>query len=445
MQAWFTDENLDTLSDAKIDDMVGRMLRVMLRYGLFEPSSQTCQPPLQCNSKLYDVDATSPERDALNQELATKAVMLLKNADGTLPLKPDVKVAVLGSVCDAPQDYDAQLAQWDLGSYYNIGGSGRVIAYEPISIYAGLKSKCEQLGCTVLSELTDNASAAVAVADEADVAIICGATTSTESIDRANLSVDQQDFMVDAARGLKEAGKPVVSLTITPGSIVLPWVDDVQAVLNIFLAGKYTGTAFADVLFGDYNPAGKSPITFPVQESDMVAPCTELACNYTEGVFVGWRALEGKPVTFPFGHGLSYTSFNYTLVEVTAGDQTSAPAECMGAAVCVSASIRNTGAVKGSEVAQLYMAFPEDAGEPAKVLRGFVRVEDLEPDTSAEVVFPLWEKDLQIYSNTGAAWEMPNGRFDLYVGASSRDIRLDSAFAACDGEVTLDLDQPCKE
>jgi len=433
------------LSDAKVDDMVGRMLLMMLRFGLFEPSNQTCQPPLECSSKLYDVDAKSPERDALNRQLATKAVMLLKNEGGILPLQPNVKIAVLGSACDAPQDYDAQLAQWDLGSYYNIGGSGRVIAYEPISIYAGLKSKCEELGCTVVSELTDNASAAVEVAQESDVAIICGATTSTEGHDRANLSVDQEDFMVNAASGLKGAGKPVVSLTITPGSIVLPWVDDVDAVLNIFLAGKYTGTAFADALFGDSNPSGKSPITFPVQESDMVAPCNETACPYTEGVFVGWRALEGKPVTFPFGHGLSYTSFNYTLLGVTTDAEAARSIDCMGAAVCVSARIDNTGAVKGSEVAQLYMGFPEGAGEPAKVLRGFVRVEDLEPGASAEVTFPLYEKDLQIYSNAGGAWEMPNGRFNLYIGASSRDIRFDSAFAACDGEVTLDLDQPCKE
>mmetsp|Transcript_43714 Transcript_43714/g.109759 ORF Transcript_43714/g.109759 Transcript_43714/m.109759 type:complete len:856 (-) Transcript_43714:14-2581(-) len=440
--AWFLDANLDTLSDGKVDDMVGRMLRMMLRHGLFEPSNKTCQP-LECNSSLYDADATSPEHDALNQELATKAIMLLKNEGRVLPLQPNVTLAVLGSACDAPQDVEAQLAQWDLGSYYNIGGSGRVIAHEPISIYAGLKTKCMQMGCTVVSGLTDNATEAVKVAAEADVAIICGATTSTEGHDRANLSVDQEDFMVSAASGLKAAGKPIVSLTITPGSIVLPWVDDVQAVLSVFLAGKYTGTAFADTLFGDSNPSAKSPLTFPVQESDMVAPCPEDSCPYTEGLFVGWRALEGKPVTFPFGHGLSYTSFNYSMLGVAVGLEASSVTGCTGAAVCISARISNTGSVKGSEVAQLYMGFPENTGEPTKVLRGFVRVEDLEVGASADVAFPLYENDLRIYSEADAAWTLPNGHFNLYAAASSRDVRFDSAFAACNGQLTLGLDQPC--
>merc|ERR1711957_324773 len=104
-----------------------------------------------------------------------------------------------------------------------------------------------------------------------------------------------------------------------------------------------------------------------------------------------------------------------------------------GAAVCVSASISNVGSVKGSEVVQLYMGFPEGTGEPAKVLRGFVRIEDMEPGASADITFPLYEKDLKIYNK--GMWEMPNGQFELYAGASSRDIRFDSAFASCNSQV----------
>jgi beta-glucosidase len=438
---YFTTANLNSLPIAKIDDMVGRMFRMMLRHGLFEPSALSCQP-LECNESLYDADATSPGRDALNRELATKAVILLKNDNETLPLQSDVKLAVLGSACDAPQDVQAQLEQWDLGSYYNIGGSGRVIAYEPVSILAGLTAKCEQLNCSVVSDLSDNASSAAEVAAEADVAIICGATTSTEGIDRASLSVDQEDFMVAAASSLRAAGKPVVSLTISPGAIVLPWVDDVDAAMNLFLAGKYTGTAFADTLFGDANPSAKSPITFPVEETQTVAPCEGEACPYTEGLFVGYRALEDQTVAFPFGHGLSYTSFDYSLLGIRLGGKGSM---CETAALCVRAKVANTGAVTGSEVAQMYMRFPDIAKEPPKVLRGFVRIEDLEPDSFSTLLFPLYEKDLMVYGEAVQAWQIPNGRFDLYVGASSRDIRFTSAFAACAGKVTLDLDQNCTE
>mmetsp|Transcript_157640 Transcript_157640/g.502236 ORF Transcript_157640/g.502236 Transcript_157640/m.502236 type:complete len:506 (+) Transcript_157640:92-1609(+) len=131
---WFTDENLDTLSDAKVDNMVGRMLRPMLEYGLFEPGNHVCTPP-DCSHELYEANATSPEHQELSKEMAIKAMLLLKNEDNVLPFTDQVKkIALLGAACDAKQDVESQLLLWDNSSYYNIGGSGRVIAWDPVTI-----------------------------------------------------------------------------------------------------------------------------------------------------------------------------------------------------------------------------------------------------------------------------------------------------------------------
>jgi len=354
------------------------------------------------------------------------------------------KIAVLGSACDAPQDVDAQLKQWDLGSYYNIGGSGRVIAWNPVSILAGISSKCKERGCEVVSAVTDNSSEAIKAAEGADVAIICGATSSTEGHDRASLSVDQEDFLVKVAAGLFPS-VPVVSLTITPGAIVMPWVEHTSAVVNLFMAGKYTGNAFADAVFGDSNPSAKLPVTFPMSEADTVAPCAETECPYTEGVFVGWRGLQDKDVLFPFGHGLSYTSFSYSELELsTVAQGAGAMSGCAGSVVCIKVRIANTGSISGVEIAQMYMGFPDGVGEPAMVLRGFARSAVLEPGAFVDVAFPLKTRDLQIYLSQANGWVMPNGDFKVFIGASSRDLRLTSGFSACSGVASLQMNQPCR-
>jgi len=230
--------------------------------------------------------------------------------------------------------------------------------------------------------------------------------------------------MVELARSIK--AMPVITLTMTPGAIVMPWINDTDAALNVFIAGKYTGTAFASALFGDSNPSAKALVTFPVSESDTVLPCETVfpdICNYTEGLYVGYLALEGKPVTFPFGHGLSYTQFEHVLV----GSYDSKPA-CNDAKACISAKVKNSGKVRGIEVAQLYLTYPDSAGEPANQLRGFVRTDELEPDNEVGIDFPLTERDLSYYDTETRAWKLVTGTFTVSVGSSSRDIRFQTTF-----------------
>mmetsp|Transcript_33028 Transcript_33028/g.108468 ORF Transcript_33028/g.108468 Transcript_33028/m.108468 type:complete len:267 (+) Transcript_33028:811-1611(+) len=250
--------------------------------------------------------------------------------------------------------------------------------------------------------------------------------------DRPNLSVDQEAFMVAVSKGISSTKTPgaVVTLTMTPGAVVMPWLEHTGAALNIFLAGTYTGTAFASVLFGETNPSAKSPVTFPITEFGTVFPCKETDCHYKEGLFVGWTAFEGKPVNFPFGHGLSFTTFGYSELIVSIFKHKSK--RCDGASVCVYALVKNTGKVKGVEVAQLYLGIP-DAGEPLKLLRGFERLPELEPGHVAAVVFPLHARDLQVYDALKKTWHAADGLYRVYVGSSSRDIRLAEKFVLCGG------------
>lgn len=147
---------------------------------------------------------------------------------------------------------------------------------------------------------------------------------------------------------------------MTPGVVLTSWKDDVEAIVNIYLGGKATGKAIASVLFGDVNPYAKSPVSYPVSEDDVVAPCRRERCVYSEGLFVGYKALDANNVTvnFPFGHGLSYTTFDYELISVQQSDEE----------VLLTVTVTNTGDVAGVEVPQLYVKFPESAEMPPKVV-----------------------------------------------------------------------------
>lgn len=406
----FTEENLDTLSDAKLDDMTRRIVTPMVRHGLLE--HPVCHPPKGCDDYLFKEIATGEENRELARRLAAAAVVLLKNEGGVLPLRKHFKlIAVLGSACNASNDIDSMLSRWDLGNYYTVGGSGRVIPKDPVSVLQGLQARCEQNGeCRIFHELRDDAEAAAKVAVGADVAVICAATTSKEGDDRTSLSVDQEAFVVEVVATLK--GVPKVVLTVTPGPVVMPWIQDADAALNLFLAGEATGEAFAAALFGDVNPSGKLPVTFPLREADAIAPCpsSEPDCYYSEGVFAGFPHYEDKEVFYPFGHGLSYTS-------------STSMTDCKGALECFVVRIRNIGMRPGVEVVQLYLGFPAGSGEPEKVLRGFRRA-DLMPSESVDIVLPLLARDMQVFSMSANAWRIPDGSFRVFIGSSSRDIRL---------------------
>jgi beta-glucosidase len=430
---WFTDSYIRTLDDAKLDDMVARILRPMISLGILNSarsrsgdneadsplhkSDPECTPPA-CATWLYGKNVSSMENRALARHLASAATLLLKNDGGVLPIRKK-RIAVLGSMCHAENDIMDLLKTWDKGNAYVMGGSGRVIPNQAVSVLQGIRKRAGS-EFSVLAELSDNVSASLAAAEKADIAIICGASWSAEGVDRKSLHIDQEEFITSVAEA---SSTPIVVVTITPGSIVMPWITHVAAAVNMFLSGQETGHSLADVLFGDVNPSAKSPVTFPESENDVIAPCQGLDCSYDEGLFVGWRGLENKRVTFPFGHGLSYTTFEYSPALL----HTNSDSTCQGM-VCAEITIKNTGLVAGAEVAQLYLSYPDSAGEPPKVLRSFRKVY-VTPGHSERIHFALTLRDIQIFNPQRWAWETPDGEFVVNIGSSSRDIRSKATFS----------------
>jgi beta-glucosidase len=267
---------------------------------------------------------------------------------------------------------------------------------------------------------------AVAGAAAADVAIVVVSDAESEGKDHSAVLPGGQNLLVERVAAV--ARKTIVVLD-TGSGLVLPWADQVDAIVESWYGGQRMGAAIAAVLFGDVNPSGRSVVTFPASTQQWYAqsqseyPGVVPAggqypdVHYDEGIFVGYRWFDQNGIVplFPFGHGLSYTTFAYSDVKLssTAGD---------GSSVTVSVNVTNTGSRAGAEVAQLYLGFPSYAGEPPRQLKGFEKV-TLAAGASATVSFALDSRSFSIWDEATGAWVVPHGQYDVLVGASSRDIR----------------------
>jgi len=214
---------------------------------------------------------------------------------------------------------------------------------------------------------------------------------------------------------------PLVVAVSSPGPILTDWRADVDAILTVFLAGEQTGNAFADLLFGLQSPSGKLPVTFFDRMEQTIEPCMDdsEACVYAEGLNIGYKGLHDQVVAFPFGHGLSYTTFEYRFAD--------ADASCDEGITCFAVEITNAGKVAGAEVAQLYLTYPV-LDEPQNQLRAFAKTKVLGPGEGEVLQLPLTERDLSIFNVQTQAWEVTPGHFEVAIGASSRDARLKTSF-----------------
>jgi beta-glucosidase len=300
-------------------------------------------------------------------------------------------------------------------------------------------------------ESGENVAAAVAAAKAAQVAVVVLAQSSHEGADRTTLALGQSEL----AAAVAAVQPKTVVVTVTPGPFLTPWRGAVAAILDLGMAGEQEGPAAADVLFGDVNPAGRLPHTLPTIENEMrmtaaqypgepptgttkakpacskvptapaadgrnpaggtgAAPCVPWRAQYSEQLLVGYRWYDAHGVTpaFPFGHGLSYTTFAYSgLIASAAG---------------ASVTVTNSGRVAGQEVVQLYLGFPEAAGEPPQQLKAFGKTIALAPGESATVTLALTEREFSFWDVDTHAWVVAKGTHKVGVGASSRDIRLTS-------------------
>ncbi len=269
---------------------------------------------------------------------------------------------------------------------------------------------------------------AATMAHSANVAIVMVGDTDTEGRDHSLTFGDDQDQLVETVA----AANPRTIVVMKTGSpMLLPWVDAVPALLEAWYPGEEDGNAVPAILFGDVNPSGKLPITFPKNLADVPAstpeqyPGVDHTAHYTEGIFVGYRHYDAKGIEplFPFGFGLSYTTFAYKNLAISpenisfTGD--AAPT------VSVEFDVTNTGTLAGAEVAELYVGLPssDDVPEPPQQLKGFQKVE-LKPGQTSHIKLQLDRRAFSYWDVKTHGWAVMPGTVKLMVGASSRDIRL---------------------
>ena len=285
------------------------------------------------------------------------------------------------------------------------------------------------------TDLAPGIAQAVAAAKSAATAVVVVADdTESEAADRVGLSLPSaQNELISAVA----AANPHTVVVVDAGApVAMPWLGQVSAVLDAWYPGESNGTALASVLFGGTDPGGHLPVTFPAGLSQVPAstpsqfPGTSGQVQYSEGIDVGYRYYDANSETplFPFGYGLSYTTFRFSHLRITPRqvlNRTSNPGTTAcgcngqsGGQVTVSATVTNTGAVAGSDVPQLYLDDPASAGEPPRQLKGFQKV-TLRPGQSTTVRFTLTGHDLSYWNDVANGWVVPDGHFGVYVGDSS--------------------------
>jgi beta-glucosidase len=271
---------------------------------------------------------------------------------------------------------------------------------------------------------------AVALARKSDVAVVLvGNSDKIESEDFDRQSMDLpagQDELIEAVAAANK--KTIVVIVAGSPVTMTKWIAQVPAVVQAWYGGQEAGHAIGDILFGVHNPSGKLPVTFPKQWPDSPAyghyPGDNLHVAYAEGIYVGYRGFDKKNVEplFPFGHGLSYTKFDYSDLKIS-------PAQvAAGQQVEVTMRLQNSGSRAGTEVVQLYVHdVKSSVDRPLKELKGFRRVV-LNPGEARDVSFTLDKSALSFYSETKGDWVAEPGAFEVWIGASSQDIRLKGGF-----------------
>jgi len=408
------------LKMAAVDDGVRRILRVMFTAGLFDHPHQGGGP----------VD--TPEQKALARRAAAEGVVLLKNGDSALPLEKIKSLAVIGP--------NAAVARTGGGGSSYVRSAYAVTALDGLKAAVGSSVQVNYaLGVAMEQEDPTHESAeavakdlaeAVTLARQSDAAVVVVGNwrkTEGESFDRTAMDLPAHQDELIAAVAAANPRTIVVLITGSPVTMT-KWIDRVPAIVYAWYGGQEAGNAIADVLLGRVNPAGKTPVTFPKRFEDSPAygnyPGENLHVAYAEGIYVGYRGFEkhGVEPLFPFGFGLSYTTFAYSDLAVT-------PAQVkLGEPVHVTVTVRNTGSRSGAEVVQLYLHDVQSTlDRPAKELKGFARVE-LAPGESKRVTLSVDQAAMSFFDPKRDDWVAEPGQFDVLVGGSSADLPLKGSF-----------------
>jgi beta-glucosidase len=418
---------------AELDDHVHRMLRSMFATGVVD------DPPVK---GVVDVERGFE----IAQKIEEQSIVLLKNEHEQLPLYATKveTIAVIGAHADVGMISGGGSAQVDPpgGNPILPPGKGQTHWQEqiwfPTSPLKTIQATAPR--ATVKFDPGTDPASAARLAKASEVAIVFAYQWESEGMDLASLSLpDHQDDLIAQVA----AANPHTVVVLETGSpVTMPWAEQVSGILEAWYGGSRGAQALARVIFGDVNPSGKLPLTFPRSEADLphpsiVKPPPEsttkhgefeawkriaaglpaFQATYDEGLKVGykWYDAEHKPVLFPFGFGLSYTSFRYSNLRVTRGKK-----------IRIAFTVANTGSRAGAEIAEVYAALPEAAEEPPKRLIGWSKV-PLNSAESREVVVEVDPQYLSIFNTERDAWEMLPGEYTFLVGSSSQSLPLQQA------------------
>ncbi|QDZ15700.1 glycoside hydrolase family 3 C-terminal domain-containing protein [Humibacter ginsenosidimutans] len=398
-----------SLDEAALDAAVRNVLRLVLDHAHLKADA---------GRALAVPDDLVEAHHDLAREVASRAAVLLKNDGEILPLSTEASIAVVGEFARNPRYQGAGSSQIVPTRLDDALTQIRQIAGSGVTFAPGFTLDGSGDAAALRSE-------AVAVATAAQVVVVflgLPSVAESEGYDRENidLPVDQIALLAEVAQA-----NPNVVVVLSNGSAVRvsDWQAGARAVLEGWLLGQGGGRATADILFGIANPSGRLTETIPEKLEDnsafLVYPGRDGHLPYGDGVFVGYRWYDARelPVSYPFGHGLSYTTFQYS------GLSLSMTGEDADLAVHASVTVTNTGTVAGREIVQLYVSAPSaEVRRPLNELRGF-RAVPLEPGESREVSFTLGFRDFAYFHPTLKRWYVENGSVDILVGASSRDIR----------------------
>ncbi len=395
------------LSQATIDEAVRRILRIKFRLGLFDrPYTDEAREPAAL---------LRPDSVRLARDIAGRSMVLLKNERDTLPLSKNISsIAVIGPVAD---DAGAQLSCWP--------GDGK--ESDMVTPLAGIKAKVSaqtrvlySKGADARGDSTGGFQHAVDIAKQSDVAIVVVGETADMVGEAASRStIDLPGRQLELVQAIHATGKPTVVVLINGRPLSIPWIaGNVPAILEAWMSGIHGGHAIADVLFGDVNPGGKLPVTFPRSVGQVpmyynymnTGRPPEAENKYTSKYLdVPWSPL------FPFGFGLSYTKFKISNLQL------SAPRITASGKLTVSVDVENVGQRVGDEVVQLYIRDPvATMSRPVKELKGFQRV-TLKPGEKRAVQFVLDREHLGFW-NREMRFVVEPGEFRVMVGASSAEV-----------------------
>ncbi|WP_202233655.1 glycoside hydrolase family 3 C-terminal domain-containing protein [Actinacidiphila reveromycinica] len=381
-----------------LDTMARRILTEMFAFGQFDKAPSGAPGAV----------ATSAAHQTAAAQLAAEGTVLLKNSGSVLPLGSGTSsIAVIGA--------DASTSVQSRG-----GGSAQVNSSGTVTPLQGITSRAGSGVSVKYSDGSDTGSAA-SLAAASSVAVVFVSDYEGEGSDLSGIDLPAAENSLISA--VAAANPNTVVVLNTGSAVTMPWLGSVKGVMEAWYPGQDYGTAIASLLFGDTNPSGHLPVTFPTSLSQVPAhttaqwPGTGGKVQYSEGVDVGYRYYDANNLTplFPFGYGLSYTGFSFSNLHVGT--------LAAGGTATVTATVTNTGSRAGADVAQLYVSQPAGNGEPPRQLQGFARV-DIQPGASQTVTFPVGQQNLRAYDASSGAWTTATGAYGISVGDSDGNLPL---------------------